>query len=67
MKEFNIEVEIDEDGNIIADSKGFHGKICEQELSDLLEGIEGDSSDKKKPEYFAKETNQLSGKVSNRH
>ena len=55
MKEFNIEIEIDENGNIIADTKGFHGKVCEKELDDLLEGIDGDSEDKKKPEYFAKE------------
>ena len=55
MKEFNIEIEIDENGNIIADTKGFHGKVCEKELDDLLEGIDGDSEAKKKPEYFAKE------------
>lgn len=67
MKEFNIEIEIDEDGNIVADSKGFHGKVCEQELNDLLNGIEGDSSEKKKPEYFAKEANKLSSKIANKH
>ena len=55
MKEFNIEIEIDENGNIIADRRGFHGKVCEQELDDLLEGIDGKSENKKKPEYFAKE------------
>lgn len=37
MKEF--EIEIDENGNISADSKGFHGPLCEQELNDILEGI----------------------------
>jgi hypothetical protein len=55
MKEFNIEIEIDENGNITADTRGFHGKVCEKELDDLLEGIDGESEDKKKPEYFAKE------------
>lgn len=55
MKEFNIEIEIDENGNIIADTRGFHGTVCEQELDDLLEGIDGKSENKKKPEYFAKE------------
>ena len=55
MKEFNIEIEIDANGNIIADTRGFHGKVCEQELDDLLEGIDGKSENTKKPEYFAKE------------
>lgn len=55
MKEFNVVIEIDENGNIIADTKGFHGKVCEQELDDLLKGVDGGSEDKKKPEYFSKE------------
>lgn len=55
MKEFKIEIEINEDGSILADSKGFHGPLCEQALNDLLDGIDGEFSDKKKPEYFSKE------------
>ena len=55
MKEFNIEIEIDENGNIIADTRGFHGKVCERELDELLEGLDGEAVDKKKPEYFAQE------------
>ncbi len=57
MKEF--EIEIDENGNISADSKGFHGPLCEQELNDILDGIEGNEFGKKKPEYFSKEKNSL--------
>ena len=41
MKEFRVEVEIDEDGNIVADTKGFHGPVCEKELDALFEGVEG--------------------------
>ena len=63
MKEFNIEIEIDEDGNIFADTKGFHGKVCEPTLNELLKGIEGKSSKKKKPEYFIKNKSQLSNKT----
>ena len=53
MKEFNVEIEIDENGNIIADAKGFHGKVCEKELDELLQGLDNYSEDKKKPEYLS--------------
>lgn len=53
MKELIVEVEIDENGNIVVDGKGFRGKVCEKELDEILKGIDGKASDKKKPEYFS--------------
>lgn len=68
MKEYRVEIEIDDEGNVTADTKGFHGPVCERTLDELLEGIEGPSSDKKKPEYFAKEQNvNLSGLKNKAH
>jgi hypothetical protein len=32
MKEYNVIVEIDEDGNIKAETKGMNGKVCINEL-----------------------------------
>lgn len=67
MKKYNIEVEIDEDGNIQAETKGFKGNICEKELSEILAGIKGQRKDKKKPEYFAKEASNLTqSKMANK-
>ena len=66
MKEFNVEIEIDENGNIVADAKGLHGKVCEKALDDLLEGIDDLSEDKKKPEYFAKEIVTNKGYINNK-
>ncbi len=54
MQEFNIEIEIDEDGNIKAESKGIKGELCVTELNDILKGLEGDESFKNKPEYYQK-------------
>ncbi|MBO7499993.1 MAG: DUF2997 domain-containing protein [Fibrobacterales bacterium] len=66
MKEYRVEIEIDDEGNITADTKGFHGPVCEKTLDELLEGIEGRKEDKKKPEYFAKEQNANVGNLKNR-
>ena len=66
MKEFNVEIEIDENGNIIANAKGFHGKVCEKELDELLQGLDNYSEDKKKPEYFAKEIISNKTKTNNK-
>lgn len=52
MKEFKIEIDIDEDGNIIAETKGVNGPICVTELDAILAGLEGERSEKNKPEYF---------------
>ena len=37
MKEFTIEISIDELGGLEAETFGFKGKVCESELRDLLQ------------------------------
>lgn len=54
MQEYNIEIEIDEDGNLVAETKGFNGETCVNELDTILKGLEGDRSNKYKPEYYQK-------------
>ncbi|GAB6044741.1 hypothetical protein JCM11957_03390 [Caminibacter profundus] len=60
MQEFKIEIEIDENGNLKAETKGIEGEICVSELEGILKGIEGEMSYKNKPEFYKK------SKVSNR-
>ncbi len=54
MKEFNVIVEIDEDGNIKAETKGMEGEVCVTELDEMLEGLVGERSFKNKPEFYEK-------------
>lgn len=56
MQEYNIIVEIDEDGNIKAETKGMSGEICVNELDEILTGLIGDKSFKNKPEFYKKNT-----------
>jgi hypothetical protein len=53
MQEFNISIEIDEDGNIKADTKGMKGEVCVDELKNILKGLEGDQTYKNKPEFYS--------------
>jgi hypothetical protein len=54
MQEFNIEIEIDENGNIKAQTKGITGDTCVSELDEILKGVEGDRNHKNKPEFYQK-------------
>ena len=54
MQEFNIEIEIDEDGNIKAETKGMNGDICVSELEDILAELDGEQNYKNKPEFYQK-------------
>ena len=56
MQEFNIEIEIDEDGNIKAETKGMKGDICMSELEEILAELTGEQSYKNKPEFYQKDT-----------
>lgn len=56
MKEYNVIVEIDEDGNIKAETKGMNGKVCINELDEILEGLVGDRNFKNKPEFYKKDS-----------
>ena len=42
MKEHIIEIIIDENGELHAETKGMQGKICVDELDKALLGVEGD-------------------------
>jgi len=54
MQEFNINIEIDEDGNINAETKGMKGEVCIDELENILKGLEGEQIYKNKPEFYSK-------------
>ena len=59
MKEYKIEIKIDENGNIRAETKGMEGKICIDELEEILAGIEGIRKEKNRPEFYKKQTVNL--------
>ena len=52
MKEYKIEIEVDEKGNIIAETKGMQGKVCASELDKILKGISGDQEVKNTDDYY---------------
>ena len=54
MQEYNVIIEIDEDGNIRAETKGMKGDICVSELDEILKGLDGDKSFKNKSEFYQK-------------
>jgi len=56
MQEYNVVIEIDEDGNIKAETKGMKGDICVSELDEILKGLDGEESFKNKPEFYQKES-----------
>ncbi len=58
MQEYNITIEIDEDGNIKAETKGMKGEVCIDELEEILKGLEGEQTFKNKPEFYQKGVNQ---------
>ena len=54
MQEYNVTIEIDEDGNIKAETKGMQGDVCVNELDEILKGLDGDQVFKNKPEFDKK-------------
>jgi len=54
MQEYNVTIEIDENGNIKAETKGMQGEVCVDELDELLKGLDGEQSIKNKPEFYKK-------------
>jgi len=52
MQEYNVTIEIDEDGNIKAETKGMKGDICVGELDEILKGLDGEKGFKNKPEFY---------------
>ena len=54
MQEYNVIIEIDEDGNVKAETKGMKGDICVGELDELLKGLDGEQNIDNKPEFYDK-------------
>jgi hypothetical protein len=54
MKEYNVAIEIDVDGNIKAETKGIKGEVCIDELDEILKGLDGEQEFKNKPEFYQK-------------
>ncbi|SMN00778.1 hypothetical protein SPONL_1551 [uncultured Candidatus Thioglobus sp.] len=52
MKEHIIEVEIDENGDIFAETKNMQGKVCVKELDAVLEGIKGEKETKNTGDFY---------------
>ncbi len=52
MKELTIEIEIDENGLVEAETFGFKGKVCESELNELLQSEFVINGMYKKDEYY---------------
>ncbi len=58
MQEFNVVIEIDENGNIKVETKGMKGEVCINELDEILKGLEGKQKYKNKPEFYDKNLKQ---------
>jgi len=54
MQEFKIEIEIDEEGSLKAETKGMEGEVCVNEIENILKGIDGEMNSKNKPEFYKK-------------
>ncbi|MBA5249884.1 MAG: DUF2997 domain-containing protein [Gammaproteobacteria bacterium] len=52
MKEHIIEIIVDENGDISAETKGMQGKICAKELDAVLEGISGERKTTNTGDYY---------------
>ena len=52
MKEYKIEIEVDDKGNIAAETFGMKGKICAEQLDKILQGIQGDRQITNTPDYY---------------
>lgn len=55
MKEYKIEIEIDEKGNISAETFGMQGNICEKELDKILEDVKGEQEIQNTDDYYKKQ------------
>ena len=58
MQEYKIEILIDEEGNIKAETNGMIGDICIKELEKILKNVEGKQSFSNKPEFYKKPKEQ---------
>lgn len=54
MKEIEINIEIDEDGKVFAETKGIKGESCIDELEQLMDDIAQIKEIEKTDEYYEK-------------
>jgi hypothetical protein len=66
VKEVKIIIELTEDGEMIAETKGIKGEACLTELEALMEELAEIESVDKSGEYYQKETAQNTLKLGNR-
>ena len=52
MKEYKIEITINEEGEIVAETQGMQGKICADKLDKILQGIPGERKIKNTGDYY---------------
>lgn len=65
VKEVKIIIELTEDGEIIAETKGIKGKACLTELEALMEELAEIESIDKTGEYYQKDTAKNTLKLGN--
>ncbi len=63
MKEFSIELTLDENGFLEAETFGFKGKICEAELKELLQGEFVIDTVEHKDDYYKTEEETVINKL----
>lgn len=52
MKKHIIEIIVDKNGDIFAETKGMQGKVCASELDKVLEDIKGQKKIKNTGDYY---------------
>jgi len=62
MQEFTMEIEIDENANIKAETKNIKGTVCVNELDNILKDLTGNIINKNKAEYY-----QNNSKINNKN
>ena len=55
MKRKEIEIVIDQDGNVQVEARGFRGRTCAAATKDFLEALGGSQCEKKKSEWYQTE------------
>ena len=63
MKEYTIEVIIDADGNLRAETGGIVGPTCVEELDRILAGLEGERKATNTGDYYKKSQQTVRAKV----
>lgn len=63
MKELSIELTIDENGFLEAETFGFKGKICESELKELLKNDFVVAEFERKDDYYKSEDEAVAKKL----